>query len=301
MAHRSVADYARHRQRTLPLTKRGPYAGAAVFVGDGRCVTCQSVPFMSDEKFHGVGVNPIEVQQAFIDANDPGAAAGIAYALANPINSKSAFSDGDDGRLPAAVMAAMNGAFRTRKMRCVTLRPTFVHTRQVQTFAEVVASFNAAGASSGYLGTNELQPLGLTGLQLIDLDAFLEALAGPGRIRRCCRLPPETVRKALRDEKWSRRDETDLRRAEARVRRGEKRFFLPGGRPEGAVRGEGAERALDVASALDDPFGAKARAERSGLLPVHGANRHDSGGDARLGGRNDGVTRNDDADDSAIE
>jgi cytochrome c peroxidase len=162
-----------------PLS-RSAQRGAAVFVGVGNCASCHSGPFMTDEKFHDVGVDPTEVQQAFLDANDPGAAAGIAYAIANPINSKSAFSDGDDGRLPPAVTTAMNGAFRTPMMRCVSLRPTFMHTGQMQTLADVVAFFDAGGADSGYLGTNELRPLGLTPLQASDLVAFLESLAGPG-------------------------------------------------------------------------------------------------------------------------
>ena len=75
---------------------------------------------------------------------------------------------------------AMNGAFRTPMMRCVSLRPTFMHTGQIQTLAEVVAFFNSGGADTGYPGTSEIQPLGLTALQQSDLVAFLEALAGPG-------------------------------------------------------------------------------------------------------------------------
>jgi len=169
---------------------RAAQRGAAVFVGDGKCVSCHAGPFMTDQKFHDVGLEATEVQQAFVDANDPGAAAGIAYAIANPINSKSVFSDGDDGRLPSVVTTPMNGAFRTPMMRCVSLRPTFMHTGQLQTLAEVVAFFNGGGADNGYLGTDELQPLGLTTLQQSDLVAFLESLAGPGVASTLMQPPP---------------------------------------------------------------------------------------------------------------
>jgi cytochrome c peroxidase len=163
-----------------PAVSRAAQRGAAVFVGDGKCVSCHGGPFLSDQKFHDVGLEPEVVQQAFVDSDDPGAATGIAFALTNPINSQSAFSDGNDGRLPAAVTPAMNGAFRTPMMRCVSLRPTFMHTGQVQTLAEVVAFFNGGGGFTGDPGTDELQPLGLTALQQSDLVAFLESLTGPG-------------------------------------------------------------------------------------------------------------------------
>jgi cytochrome c peroxidase len=163
-----------------PPLSRAAQRGALVFVGDGKCVSCHTGPFMSDQAFHDVGLEPEVVQQAFLDADDQGAATGIAYALANPINSGSTFSDGDDGRLPKAITPAMNGAFRTPMMRCVSLRPTFMHTGQIQTLAEVVAFFDAGGAYTGYPGESEIHPLGLTALQQSDLVAFLESLTGPG-------------------------------------------------------------------------------------------------------------------------
>jgi cytochrome c peroxidase len=154
--------------------------GAILFVGDGNCVSCHAGPFMSDQQFHNVGLEPQIVQQVFADEGDQGAATGISYAVVNPINSLSVFSDGYDGRLPNAVTPAMSGAFRTPMMRCVSLRPTFMHTGQFQALAEVVAFFNGGGADAGYPGTREIHALGLTTLQQSDLVAFLGSLAGPG-------------------------------------------------------------------------------------------------------------------------
>jgi cytochrome c peroxidase len=154
--------------------------GAAVFVGRGDCVRCHSGPFMSDRQFHNVGLAPKTVQQAFIDSGDRGAATGLAAAIADPLDTRGAFSDGDDGRLPTSVSAAMEGAFRTPMLRCVSLRPTFMHTGQLATLADVVLFFDQGGAVSGYPGTNELHALGLTPLERSDLVAFLEALEGPG-------------------------------------------------------------------------------------------------------------------------
>jgi cytochrome c peroxidase len=159
---------------------RAAQRGAAVFVGDGGCVKCHSGPFMSDQLFHNVGLTPQTVQQAFIDSNDHGAATGIAAAQSDPLNSLGAFSDGTDGRLPATVAPNMEGAFRTPGLRCVNMRPTFMHTGQIGTLADVVAFFNQGGDAAGYPGTSEIHALGLTSLEESDLVAFLQSLDGPG-------------------------------------------------------------------------------------------------------------------------
>jgi cytochrome c peroxidase len=160
---------------------RAEQRGAEVFVGPGKCVACHSGPFLSDQAFHDVGLVPATVAAAFIDANDPGAAVGLANALADPLNTKGAFSDGDDGRLPASVPASMQGAFRSPTLRCVARRPSFFHTGQTKSLAAVVAFFDAGGdPAGGYVGTSEVAPLGLTALQKSDLVAFLGALDGPG-------------------------------------------------------------------------------------------------------------------------
>jgi cytochrome c peroxidase len=160
---------------------RAAQRGAALFVGAAGCVSCHSGPFMSDQKFHDVGLQPALVQQNFIDSNDQGAATGIAVDIASPINSLSQFSDGNDGRLPSAVAPAMTGSFRTPILRCASLRPTFMHTGQLASLAAVVAFFNAGGSYMGnYPGTNEIHPLSLSSLDQSDLVAFLQSLAGPG-------------------------------------------------------------------------------------------------------------------------
>jgi cytochrome c peroxidase len=154
--------------------------GAALFVGRAGCVSCHSGPFMSDQQFHNVGLNPQVVQQAFTDNNDHGAATGIAAVLVDPLNSVGTFSDGSDGRLPAEVTTQMDGAFRTPMLRCVSMRPTFMHTGQLATLDQVVAFFARAGDHGSYPGTNELHPLSLSAQDQADLVAFMQSLTGPG-------------------------------------------------------------------------------------------------------------------------
>ena len=156
--------------------------GAQLFVAKAGCVSCHSGPFMSDQQFHNVGLKPGIVQQAFIDSDDRGAAAGLAAALADPLNSAGKFSDGTDARLPTSVTPDMEGAFRTPMLRCVSQRPTFMHTGQLPTLERVVAFFNSGGDTVGYPGSNEIHTLDLSADEQTDLVAFLMSLspgAGP--------------------------------------------------------------------------------------------------------------------------
>ncbi len=135
---------------------------------------------MSDEQFHNVGLQPQVVATVFLDANDPGASQGLASAQADPLNVAGPFSDGDDGRLPKDLAETYVGAFRTPRLRCVQGRPSFMHTGQLLTLAEVVDFFDRGGDHFGFPGQNELSPLGLTARERADLVAFLAALTGPG-------------------------------------------------------------------------------------------------------------------------
>src|SRR5690242_6850068 len=163
--------------------------GAGLFVGqrkDGRmvegCDRCHSGPYLSDQRFHNVGLKPtgVGIAASFYDLDDHGARDGLTGALADPLNVRGIYSDGDDARLPSAVTDAMDGAFRTPTLRCVGLRPTFMHNGQLASLADVVAFFDRGGDHSGYHGVNELQPLGLVEQERTDLVAFLRALDGPG-------------------------------------------------------------------------------------------------------------------------
>jgi cytochrome c peroxidase len=152
--------------------------GAKLFVGRARCASCHSGPFFSDQKFHNVGLRATTVAVVVIDANDRGAKDGIAGALADPLRSTGVFSDGDDGRLAAAV--PVDGGFRTPMLRCVGRRPTFMHTGQLHSLEDTVAFFARGGDAAGYPGTNELQPLALSPTDRSDLVAFLRTLDGEG-------------------------------------------------------------------------------------------------------------------------
>ncbi|HZX95208.1 MAG TPA: cytochrome c peroxidase [Myxococcales bacterium] len=159
---------------------RAEQRGASIFAGKGQCIRCHSGPYLSDQAFHNVGLRPEGVAGgAFTDSGDRGAAVGLATARADPLNASGRFSDGDDGRL-SLPGGDLEGAFRTPTLRCVGMRPSFMHTGQLRTLEDVVAFLNRGSPFGGYPGTGELPPLGLTALEQSDLVAFLRALTGPG-------------------------------------------------------------------------------------------------------------------------
>ena len=155
--------------------------GAALFVGRAGCVSCHGGPRLTDGAFHNVGLAPAMVAVAIIDGDDRGAAAGVAAARLDPLSTAGAFSDGDRHALPAAPGPALEGAFRTPTLRCVSSHPSFMHTGQLSGLDQVMAFFDRGGDPAGnYLGTSELTPLGLADGDRADLVAFLDTLTGPG-------------------------------------------------------------------------------------------------------------------------
>jgi cytochrome c peroxidase len=162
--------------------------GAALFVGqrdDGStisgCNSCHSGPFLTDQTFHNVGLQPVGVGPAgsFYDADDHGAKDGLASVLADPLNVRGKFSDGDDGRLND-VPHDLDGAFRTPSLRCVGLRPSFMHTGQIMTLSDAISFFDRGGNSSGFPGTSQNVARNFTMDEQANLLAFLQALDGAG-------------------------------------------------------------------------------------------------------------------------
>jgi cytochrome c peroxidase len=155
--------------------------GAALFVGKGGCVPCHGGPRLTDGAFHNVGLSPAVVAVAIQDLDDHGAATGVAAALTDPLSTAGAFSDGDRHALPVAPGPALEGAFRTPTLRCLSSHPSFMHTGQMTGLDQVIAFFDRGGdRAGGYQGTGELIPLGLDERERADLAGFLRTLDGPG-------------------------------------------------------------------------------------------------------------------------
>ena len=157
--------------------------GLALFVGKAKCASCHSGPFLTDQKFYDTGLEEKPTQIEIFNGGDHGAASDLVSAANDPVGISGAFSDGDDGRMPADIGPAYEGAFRTPSLRCVAQRPTFMHSGTMHSLEDVVAFFNRGGdPAGGYPGTSVSQPLGLSASEEADLVAFLRALDGSAPI-----------------------------------------------------------------------------------------------------------------------
>jgi cytochrome c peroxidase len=153
--------------------------GFGLFTGKGRCATCHSGPYFSDQAFHALGLAEGPTKEHILNDNDRGALPDLQAAIADPIGITGPYSDGDDGRLPTTLGPNLDGAFRTPVLRCVSRRPSFMHSALLLTLDDVVAFHDRGGDPPGnYVGQSELVPLELTDTEQSDLVTFLGALDG---------------------------------------------------------------------------------------------------------------------------
>ncbi|HEY3493278.1 MAG TPA: cytochrome c peroxidase [Polyangiaceae bacterium] len=157
-------------------------SGAELFVGKADCARCHTGPYFSDQKFYNVGAPAGIIPFTGVDnADDPGAAVGLAGVHDDWLGPRGPFSDGDDGRLDQiGDTSGLEGAFRTPGLRCLVGRPAFMHSGEIRSISDVIRMFDEGGAPEGYVGVADIAPLGLTDTERSDLEAFLRALDGPG-------------------------------------------------------------------------------------------------------------------------
>ena len=150
--------------------------GLRLFIGEANCTQCHNGTLLSNHEFHNTGVIafPGEVP-------DKGRVAGIREVLAHPFSCTGTYSD-DPGRDCAELKFARTGpeligAMRTPSLRNLENTGPFMHKGQIETLAQVLQHYNKA--LPAMIGHNEVKPLGLSGRELRQLEAFLLTLAAP--------------------------------------------------------------------------------------------------------------------------
>ena len=150
--------------------------GLRLFIGEANCTQCHNGPLFTNHEFHNTGVIsfPGEVP-------DKGRAVGVREVLLQPFNCRGHYSD-DPGRQCAELEFVRTGielvgAFKTPSLRNLENTAPFMHSGQIATLAEVLEHYNAA--PDAMIGHNEAKPLGLSGRELMQLEAFLGTLAAP--------------------------------------------------------------------------------------------------------------------------
>ena len=161
--------------------------GFAVFLGNGRCVSChvieQDHALFTDHLFHniGIGINDIqdrvpELAAAFQVAKNEGLDVDVAV-LTDPDTSHL-------GRFAVDDQLSSLGGFKTPTLRNIAVTAPYMHDGSLATLREVVEHYNNGGVTDPDDPVNPflsggIRPLNLTEQEIDDLVAFMEALTSP--------------------------------------------------------------------------------------------------------------------------
>ena len=161
--------------------------GFAVFLGNGRCVSCHTIEqdhaLFTDHLFHniGVGINDIQdkvpdLARAFQVAKNQGVDVDVAV-----------LGDADTshlGRFAVDDQFSSMGAFKTSTLRNIAVTAPYMHDGSLATLREVVDHYNNGGVTNPDDPVNPflsggIRPLKLTEQEIDDLVLFMEALTSP--------------------------------------------------------------------------------------------------------------------------
>ena len=144
--------------------------GLQLFMGRGQCLQCHNGPLLTNGGFANTGV-PLGS-----GSEDPGRAAGVGAALADPFNCNGAFSDAQPGEceeLDYVVQDRLtqNRAFKVPSLRGVTQRAPYMHAGQFASLDEVLDHYERAPQAP--MGRSEIQPMSFNRTERRQLIAFL--------------------------------------------------------------------------------------------------------------------------------
>jgi len=161
--------------------------GFALFLGQGRCVSCHAMEqdnaLFIDGRFHniGVGINDVQDQvpkfvEAYLGARALGAEVDIVV-LSDKRSSEL-------GRFAVTETFDDLGSFKTPTLRNVAVTAPYMHDGSIATLRDVVVHYNNGGATNEGDPVNDflsggIRPLNLSDKQVDDLVAFMEALTSP--------------------------------------------------------------------------------------------------------------------------
>ncbi len=161
--------------------------GFAVFLGQGRCVSCHTIEqdhaLFTDHKFHniGIGINGVEGKVpdfvgAFLRARREGVDVDVTVLTDPDVSHLGRFAIDDE--------IDSIGGFKTPTLRNIALTAPYMHDGSLKTLKEVMIHYNNGGTLDETVVPNAflsggIKPLNLTDQQIDDLVAFMEALTSP--------------------------------------------------------------------------------------------------------------------------
>jgi cytochrome c peroxidase len=151
-------------------------AGLRLFIGKGRCRECHNGPLFTNNEFHNTGLLPAP---GFVP--DQGRTQALSRLRADPFNCVGPYSDAEPAQCVEfnfmRTGVELVGAMRTPSLRNLGGTEPYMHKGQMPTLAAALAHYNEAPFA--LIGHNESEPLGLSGRNLRQLEAFLLTLDAP--------------------------------------------------------------------------------------------------------------------------
>ena len=165
------------RREAAMLMSPEEAAGLRLFIGErAMCTRCHNGPLLTNFSFHNIGLIAARERNP-----DTGRAAGVGEALADPFNCLGAFSDAKPAqclelRFVRTTGVELPGAFKVPSLRNVAATAPYMHDGRFRSLREVLEHYRIAPPD--VLGHQELEPLGLTDVELDQVAAFLGTLTG---------------------------------------------------------------------------------------------------------------------------
>ena len=156
--------------------------GLALFFGRAECWECHSGPLFSDGEFHNIGIPVADGLP-----RDPGRYDGALLVKNDPFNAAGRYSDDVEGRQAILSRGVKRdpeswGAFRTPTLRGVGQTAPYMHDGSMPDLESVLRFYSTleGAIQLDHHQESVLSPLGLSSQEIIDLQAFLGTLTGPG-------------------------------------------------------------------------------------------------------------------------
>ena len=164
--------------------------GLKLYIGKGQCINCHNGPLLTNFAFHNTGIFPRPGTTP-----DLGRIEGTELIKADPFNCFGQFNEDPKKRCDELVYMKEDdeliGAQKTPSLRAIAGTEPYMHAGQLATLADVLQHYNTA--EGAIIGHNEAKPLGLSELELQQLEAFLHSLAAPLAVEDKWLTPPQDI------------------------------------------------------------------------------------------------------------
>ena len=182
----SDSPFDRYMRGERSALSTGAKRGLELFRGKAGCIRCHNGALLTDESFHSLGVP----MPATFD-NDVLAQVALRYQhfIRGVPEDVYRSADRDLGLYYTTKRKQDKGKFRTPPLRYTSFSGPYMHNGVLATLDDVIDFYDRGGGDDANKSPL-LEPLGLSGEEKSDLEAFLESLTGEELLMEAPQIPP---------------------------------------------------------------------------------------------------------------